>query len=121
MSITHDGDFGVPGSLGRALGDVGAERVAQDMRWGIRDHPDGTGPHAGEAAELAKGETAAAFADGSLTWRHILIEEVLEAFAEDDPARLRAELVQVAAVATKWIQALDRRGLPAETDARPAD
>lgn len=42
------------------------------------------------------------------------IEEVLEAFAEADPDRLRAELVQVAAVATKWIQALDRRsGLPA--------
>lgn len=42
-------------------------------------------------------------------WRHILDEEVAEALAETDPERLRAELVQVAAVAVQWIEALDRR------------
>ncbi|MEZ0075587.1 hypothetical protein [Planotetraspora sp. GP83] len=110
--IKHDGDFGMPGSLAQVLADVGAERAAQDAMWGIQDLPDGTGPHGEAAAELAKQETSAASSDGSLTWRHILIEEVLEAFAEDDPDKLRAELVQVAAVATKWIQALDRRLSP---------
>lgn len=45
--------------------------------------------------------------DGTVTWWHILREEVFEAAAEDDPVRLRAELVQVAAVAVKMIDALD--------------
>jgi len=31
------------------------------------------------------------------------------AIAERDPAKLRAELIQVAAVAVQWIQAIDRR------------
>ncbi len=42
-----------------------------------------------------------------LPWWLILREEVFEAAAEDDPAELRAELVQVAAVALKMIDALD--------------
>lgn len=45
--------------------------------------------------------------DGTVTWWHILREEVLEASAEDDPDKLRAEMVQVAAVALKIIDAID--------------
>ncbi|MEU4509707.1 hypothetical protein AB0G05_09445 [Nonomuraea wenchangensis] len=112
-AISHgpqDGDAGVPGSLARVLADVTAERAAQDARFGMQELPDGTG---GEAAAsrsaAARDETDAADHAGTLTWRHILAEEVLEAFAETDPGRLRAELVQVAAVAVKWVQALDRR------------
>jgi hypothetical protein len=37
------------------------------------------------------------------------MEEVREAMAESDPAKLRVELVQVAAVSVAWIEALDRR------------
>ncbi|WP_169945307.1 hypothetical protein [Microbispora sp. H11081] len=107
--MTHPGDYGLPGSLHRALNDVAAERAAQDAMWGLRDHPDGTGPAYAPEADLAKQAVADAAAEGRLTWRHILHEEVLEAFAEDDADRLRAELVQVAAVAVKWIQDLDRR------------
>lgn len=33
----------------------------------------------------------------------VLVEEVAEALAEGDPARLRRELVQVAAVTVQWI------------------
>lgn len=41
---------------------------------------------------------------------HILIEEVAEAMAElDDPEKLRAELMQVAAVCVDWIEMIDRR------------
>lgn len=47
--------------------------------------------------------------DGTVTWWHILREEVFEAAAEDDPAKLRAELIQVAAVALKMIDALDHQ------------
>lgn len=63
----------------------------------------------GEAA-CARRDCASAFRVGKGTWRHILQEEVAEAFAELDPAPLREELIQVAAVAVAWIEAIDRRG-----------
>ncbi|MFC4007305.1 hypothetical protein ACFOY2_08735 [Nonomuraea purpurea] len=108
--MTHDGDAGVTGSLARVLADVAAERAAQDERWGMQTLPDGTGGQdATTHSDRARRQTDAAAQDGGLTWRHILEEEVLEAFAESDPARLRTELIQVAAVAVKWAQALDRR------------
>ncbi|MEV1201604.1 hypothetical protein [Microbispora rosea] len=120
--MMQPGDYGVPGSLNRVLTDVTAERVAQDAMWGLPEHPDGTGPAYASEADLAKQAVADAAAEGRLTWRHILHEEVLEAFAEDDADRLRTELIQVAAVAVKWVQALDRRAVaPAEpqTVSRP--
>lgn len=46
---------------------------------------------------------------GRRNWHDILREEVYEAFAEDDPDLLRAELVQVACVAARWIKDIDRR------------
>ncbi|RVX40416.1 ADP-ribose pyrophosphatase YjhB (NUDIX family) [Nonomuraea polychroma] len=111
--MTHDGDAGVPGSLARVLAEVAAERAAQDKRWGMQELPDGTGGGRTTAAsDRARQETETAARDGALTWRHVLAEEVLEAFAEADPDRLRAELIQVAAVAVKWTQALDRRHGP---------
>ncbi|TMR89003.1 NUDIX domain-containing protein [Nonomuraea basaltis] len=81
----------------------------------MQELPDGTGGERTVAeSDLARRETEAAAGEGVLTWRHVLAEEVLEAFAESDPDRLRAELIQVAAVAAKWAQALDRRpGAPA--------
>ncbi|MGV9778134.1 NUDIX hydrolase [Streptosporangium sp. NPDC003464] len=118
--MTSDGDYGVPGSLAKVLADVAAERVAQDAMWGIQDLADGTGREGAAAAEEAKEDVAAAAREGRLTWRHILQEEVLEAFAETDPDALRTELVQVAAVAAKWAQALDRRGGPLPHQVRKA-
>lgn len=116
----QDGDAGVPGSLARVLADVRDERVAQDERWGMQVLPDGTGGHGTvAAASAARDETEAAARAGGLTWRHILAEEVMEAFAEEDPQRLRRELIQVAAVAVKWVQALDRR--PGDGQAGPRD
>ncbi|GAA1639881.1 hypothetical protein GCM10009733_041280 [Nonomuraea maheshkhaliensis] len=108
--MNHDGDAGVPGSLARVLADVAAERVAQDVRFGMQLLPDGTGGEGtAKESDEARRSTDEAAGGGRLTWRHILAEEVLEAFAESDPERLRAELIQVAAVAVKWTQALDRR------------
>lgn len=45
------------------------------------------------------------------TWLLIALEEVFEALAESDPAKLRAELVQSAAVHVAWIEAIDRRSV----------
>ena len=93
------------------LAEVLAERVRQDAKWGEQNHPDGTGLRADAAmAALAKADCDRAARDGELTYRHILDEEVCEAFAETDPAKLRVELVQVAAVAVAWIEKLDRTG-----------
>lgn len=41
------------------------------------------------------------------TWADVLSEEFLEAVAEVDPVKLRAELLQVAAVAARWVEYLD--------------
>ncbi|MEU7894042.1 2'-5' RNA ligase family protein [Nonomuraea sp. NPDC049152] len=116
-----DGDYGRPGSLAEVLADVAAERVAQDVMFGIQDPADGTGgPERTAAADHAKAELERAARAGEITWRHILHEEVLEAFAESDPDRLRAELIQVAAVAVKWAQALGGRGATAPHQVKKA-
>lgn len=103
------------------LAEIAAERERQDEKWGEQNHPDGTGPNffplrahrswhtASRLAAEAKKVTDAAARDQTTTWRVILLEEVFEAFAEADPAKLRAELIQVAAVAAQWVEAIDRR------------
>ena len=91
-------------------GAIARERAAQDARWGEQNHRDGTGglSRAGDAESMRQWTNRQA-AEGTLAWIDILEEEVAEALAETDPAKLRAELVQVAAVAVAWIEAIDRR------------
>lgn len=115
--------------------DVRAERARQDTRWGIQDHPDGSGPmlhaltgidatcdyyldHATgrQLASAAQVATMNRAERGIVSWADILLEEVFEALAEEDPVRLRAELIQVAAVAQQWASAIDRRA-PREEEA----
>ncbi|WP_211367964.1 hypothetical protein [Microbacterium rhizomatis] len=114
--------------------DAVAERARQDRKWGTpTDRADGTGPNshplvlggadnpgygygpfrvaaASSLADTFKHSTDARASSGDLTWRDILLEEVFEALAESDPAKLRVELVQVSAVAVKWVRMIDRRG-----------
>lgn len=99
-----------PGTTGFVIGEIMAERGAQDARFGEQNHPDGTGSASDRwAANNARIEADLATDTGTLTWKAVLKEEVMEAFAESDLVRLREELVQVAAVATCWVEALDRR------------
>jgi hypothetical protein len=92
------------------LGEIAVERARQDAKWGEQNHPDGTGqPHSIDKARIARNRCQYAALRGVVTWEHILDEEVREAFAETDTAALRAELIQVAAVATQWVEAIDRR------------
>lgn len=102
------------------LKEVAAERERQNAKWGEQNHPNGTGPaklpmpygsgswSAAVAAERLTLLTNCAAQIGQVTYLHILREEVFEAFAEEDPAKLRAELIQVAAVAVQWVQKIDR-------------
>ena len=66
-------------------------------------------------AHRARLEYDAAAARGEETFALALREELYEALAESDPEPLRAELVQVAAVALRWIRAIDRATLPGMT------
>jgi hypothetical protein len=107
----------------RILGDFNDERDRQLEKWGEQHHPDGTGgPEAEFQANWDRAVCEQKAELGTLTWSDILKEEASEAFAEGDPAKLRAELVQVAAVAAAWIEDIDSRDsalLVAESDPNP--
>lgn len=78
-------------ATGVVLAHILVERQSQDDKWGRQDHDN-------------------------FTWNTILSEEVGEAaeaaldieFKGGDRQRLREELIQVAAVATAWVECLDR-------------
>ena len=113
---------------------VGSRRALTiATKHGDQSHlPDGTGPRvrleamagnafglgmdlrADDLARWAKARCKAASqnegGNGTITYEHILTEEWAEALAESDPAALRAELIQLAAVAVQWVETLDRRG-----------
>lgn len=97
---------------------VAAERGRQDQKWGEQNHPDGTGKRIwpalfrlpmDESAGIAKAQVDLDASRGRSTYAGILLEEVFEVMAESDPQALREELVQVAAVAVQWVEAIDRR------------
>lgn len=104
------------------LVEVAQERANQFKRYGDNaDLEDGTGPTeqwllvddpylitrdaTGIEAALRRDYERA----GKPTWLRLVREEVAEAFAEDDPDRLRAELLQVAALCVSWIEKIDTR------------
>jgi hypothetical protein len=118
----------------RVLDEVQDERRRQDAKWGEQNHPDGTGRDwaifgtsgqrwlevARAALEQSTKPRYTTGTSGTLalielpptgpTWLLIALEEVFEALVETDPAKLRDELLQVAAVAVAWVEAIDRRG-----------
>lgn len=97
----------------RVLDEVEAERYRQEERWGEQNRPDAI---LGVAYPIYSGDycksvTENRSKEGKCTYTDILLEEVAEAIDEaraGDKAKLRVELIQVAAVATKWIEKLDR-------------
>lgn len=107
-----------PERLRPVMTEIDRERDAQDAKWGEQNWPDGTGAAIpwplfvgdGRAAAIRARDAANRRAKrGDLTFRDILTDEVAATYAESDPSKLRAELVQVAAVACAWIEAIDRR------------
>lgn len=98
-------------AMWRGLHGVVLERERQHSMWGEQSHPDGTGRDGdGRAAHVARSVAELGFIVGKGCWRDLLTEEVAEAFAETNPVRLRTELLQVAALAVQWVEAIDRRG-----------
>jgi len=92
------------------LGDVYAERVRQITKFGEQHRKDGTGgPVMQHKADEARACCEYLAKHGGADWRAVLLEEVFEAMAEDDPVKLRAELVQSAAVCVAWVEDIDSR------------
>ena len=90
---------------------VQLERMRQDEKWGEQNHPSGTGQPGSEfVADKYRKICDLNTKNDMLTWQDILTEEAFEAFAEDDPVKLKEELVQVIAVAVAWIESIERNG-----------
>lgn len=96
---------------GKVLQEVANERARQHAKWGEQNLPFWT-PKVIDVylADSAKKSCDNAFANGEGTWRCILQEEYREALAESDPLLVRAELIQLAAVAVQIVEAIDRGG-----------
>jgi hypothetical protein len=95
--------------------DVRVEKQRQIEKWGVQSHLDGTGPETvplgsgeiltySELADIYKAEFEVTHLDNLETWADILLEEVFEALAEENPLNLYAELYQVAAVTESWMR-----------------
>jgi hypothetical protein len=95
----------------KAFSDMWDERERQVKKWGSQRHPDGTSADYGYARDVARLNCDIAAGKGECTWLHILEEEVLEAFSETDPVRLKEELVQAGAVIVSWLEDLEGRGV----------
>ena len=104
------------------LDEIRAERARQFAKYGTNeDLQDGTGenwlePLVAIGVDAAHIESVLRFdyevyekTRGTITWMHLVREEVAEAFAEMDPTRLREEVLQVAALCVSWIEKIDAR------------
>lgn len=108
------------------LDDVRAERARQFAKYGTNSSLDyGTGepwlmPLSVDGVDRIQESLRADYEvykqlnGGKPTWMHLVREEVAEAFVETNPQRLRAELLQVAALCVSWVEKIDARGLGLE-------
>lgn len=93
----------------QVLAEVRTERLRQLSKWGVQHRRDGVDPHLRYIADNARKACQAHEIKGGATWNDVLSEEYYEAITETDLAKLRAELVQVAAVCVAWIEDIDSR------------
>jgi hypothetical protein len=97
----------VPGAA--VAREVIQERVRQEAKWGEQNHPDGTTGVYGLIVTLSRAlQNCEAHRTGWAPGATSSLRKFYEA-AEVDPAKLREELIQVAAVAVAWMEAIDRR------------
>lgn len=90
------------------LEDIHAEREAQHAQWGEQDIPMGTHQDFTFVSRYYRALCQRKTQDGDVTYADVLLEEVYEALAETDPQKLRDELIQVAAVAVKMVELIDK-------------
>lgn len=109
----------------KVLEEVFEERKRQVARYGHNDDKaDGTGPlvrwlaHTDVNLDLRTAEEIEAAlraeydrngGDEGADWMRLVREELAEVFAEDDPEKLQAELLQVAALCVSWVESIRKR------------
>ena len=107
--------------------DIGEERRRQTKQWGVQSYPSlipvmrddaiTTGVRQcasyGLPTEYAAREAyEKAVENGTVTWGHIFIEEVAEAFAATNVEDMRKELIQALASGVQWLEDLDKEEPP---------
>ena len=100
--------------LSQIIGDVILERMRQEKIWGPQSRPMG-GANTIVYRLLADTHREAcdlAAKAGTLTWRHVFLEEVYESFAEPEYPKFRAELIQALAVGFAILLDGDKRASP---------
>jgi hypothetical protein len=100
-----------PGLQG-VFDEIAVRRARQRTAHGGNEHqlPDGTGQYPETIdADVALMVRESAAEGGYLDWLHIVRAAAARAYAEARPTVLRADLVDLAAQVTGWIQALDHR------------
>lgn len=95
------------------LTDVAREREVQFEQWGDQDLPLGASRVKFKGLEdHTRAACQKAHAEGTLDYSLILLEEVYEALAEEDPAKMYDELIDTAAVAVKMAELIKRKLTP---------
>jgi hypothetical protein len=112
------------------LQEVCMERIKQEQKWGEQNWPDFPLSLAGAPTLRAswygvptefdaKSALEERFEKGNGTYADIFVEEIAEAIGASSEEELRKELIQCAAVAVAWIEAIDRRSIGEKTGPRP--
>ncbi|MFE4647713.1 DUF6011 domain-containing protein [Streptomyces sp. NPDC056707] len=106
----HPLRFTTPGLL-RFARLIDTERQAQLAKWGEQHHRDGsaTGTNIRLCTDLAEGMRQVNADPAEVSWTTIMLEEAYEVGAETDPAKIRAELIQLVAVCAAWISDIEQR------------
>lgn len=108
--VSASPDAVLPQDVLGILESVIEERDRAMAKFGVQNHPDGTG---GGAAVILRDQQIELVDEqarkGTSNWRDILMEEVREAFAETDLVALDKELMQVMQVCCVWREDIARR------------
>lgn len=91
------------------LDDIISERERQENKFPNQHLSSGTHKEYAPIADEAR-EYNDNIAKDLLTWLDVLKKEFYEAASEEDPSKLRKELIQVAATCVRWIQDIDNFG-----------
>jgi hypothetical protein len=105
-------DYLLADKLSPIFTEILKERINQNKQWGEQNHPMLYEEHLKTTRESMMDAQRVCALNASikkLSWYDVLMEEVLEAFAETEPEKQRQEMIQVAAVAVAIIESLDRK------------
>lgn len=100
-------------SLNTVLTDIASERARQTEKWGEQTHPfTNLDPLSHQQlADAWKDHNDRVSQDPSkrIAWDTIALEELHEAFAEDDLLKIRQEAIETAAVMVAMVEQIDRQ------------